>query len=234
MKSSETGPAQVIIAPSLLAADFGCLREEIARVESGGADRLHLDVMDGRFVPNLSIGLPVVEAVRRLSRLPLEVHLMIAEPERFIEAFRKAGADTILVHAEASPHLHRLLSQIRSMGARAGVVYNPATPLAGLEYIADLVDQVLLMTVNPGFGGQAFLSEVLGKVRRCATRLRTFGRPVDLEVDGGIDEKSAPLVTKAGANVLVAGSAIFGDPDPGAAIRRLRQAARLGRVSREA
>ncbi|MBE3582876.1 MAG: ribulose-phosphate 3-epimerase [Limnochordaceae bacterium] len=214
------------IAPSLLAADFAHLAEEIQQVEQAGADRFHLDVMDGQFVPNLSIGIPVVEAVRRVTKMPLEVHLMIVEPERYVEAFRQAGADWLLVHAEAGPHLHRLLQTIHQSGAKAGVVLNPATPLEQLDYVLERVDQVLLMTVNPGFGGQAFLPEVLPKIRRLSQELQRRGVSVDIEVDGGIDRRTAPQVVSAGANVLVAGSSIFGQPDPGQALQELRALAR--------
>jgi len=213
------------IAPSILSADFGILAEEISRVEAAGADLLHVDVMDGHFVPNLTIGPPVLEAIRKRTRLPLDVHLMIESPERYIPAFVSAGADLLTVHAETCPHLHRTLHQIREAGAKAGSALNPSTPLAALEYVLDDLDLVLLMSVNPGFGGQAFIPATYQKIRHLKTLLGP--RPIDLSVDGGVKvEHVAPLVAH-GVTVLVAGSAIFGAGDPGAVIRRMRGAAEV-------
>jgi ribulose-phosphate 3-epimerase len=211
------------IAPSILSADFGILAEEIARVESAGADQLHVDVMDGHFVPNLTVGPLVVEAIRKRTRLPLDVHLMIEAPERYVPAFVAAGADVLTVHAETCPHLHRTLHQVREAGAKAGVALNPSTALTAVEYVLELLDLVLVMSVNPGFGGQVFIPASFGKLRQLKTLLGA--RPIDLSVDGGVTvDLVAPLVAH-GATVLVAGSAIFKDPDPGAVIRRMRRAA---------
>jgi len=211
----------LVLAPSLLSADFARLAEEIARVEPE-ADWLHLDVMDGHFVPNITFGPDLVRAVRSVTRLPLDVHLMIEEPDRHLEAFARAGADILTVHVEACPHLQRTLQHIRDLGCRAGVALNPHTPLDNIRYVLDDVDLVLLMTVNPGFGGQKFLPAVLPKVRRLAAWLRLGGRRIHIEVDGGINTETAPLAVEAGANVLVAGSAVFGAQDPRAVLRALR------------
>ncbi len=214
------------IAPSILSADFGALAQDVARVEAGGADQLHVDVMDGRFVPNLTIGPVVVEAIRKRTRLPLDVHLMIVEPERYLGDFVSAGADIVTVHAEACPHLQRTLAQIRELGARAGVALNPATPPSVLEYVLDDLDLVLVMSVNPGFGGQKFIPSALAKVRQVRTLLGP--RAVEVSVDGGVKIDHARPLTEHGASVLVAGSAIFGAPDPAAMVGQLRRAADPG------
>ncbi|MCC6527413.1 MAG: ribulose-phosphate 3-epimerase [Polyangiaceae bacterium] len=200
----------VRVAPSILSADFGRLAEELRTVDQAGADWVHVDVMDGRFVPNITIGPLVVKAVRAATRLPVDVHLMIVEPERYVADFVAAGADVVSVHLEASPHLHRTLALVRSLGAKAGVVLNPHTDVAGLEYVLDLVDLVLVMSVNPGFGGQSFIPAVLPKVQRLRALLDGHGSQAVLEIDGGITAKTAPLATAAGADMLVAGSAVFG------------------------
>lgn len=211
------------IAPSILSADFAALADEIARVEAGAPDQLHVDVMDGRFVPNITIGPVVVSAIRKRTRLPLDVHLMIVEPERYIPEFIAAGADMVTVHAEACPHLQRTLTQIRDLGAQAGVALNPATPPTVLEYVLDDLDLVLVMSVNPGFGGQSFIPGALRKVRQIRTL--AGARPLDVSVDGGVKlEHVAPLV-EHGATTLVAGSAIFGAADPAAAVKAMRAAA---------
>jgi ribulose-phosphate 3-epimerase len=213
----------VKIAPSILSADFAALAEDVARVEAGAPDQLHVDVMDGRFVPNLTIGPIVVEALRKRTRLPLDIHLMIVEPERYISDFVAAGADIVTVHAEASPHLQRALAQIREAGARAGVALNPSTPPDVLDYVLDDVDLILVMSVNPGFGGQKFIPSAYAKLRRIKEMLGT--RPVDVSVDGGVKLEHARALAETGATVLVAGSAIFGSPDPAAAVREMKRLA---------
>ena len=214
----------VKIAPSILSADFVRLGEQVTEAEAAGADYIHVDVMDGHFVPNITVGPLVVEAVRRTTRLPLDVHLMIEAPERYIARFAKAGADILTVHVEACPHLHRVVQQIKGLGVKAGVSLNPATPLASLEEILGDVDLVLVMTVNPGFGGQEFIAGMLSKIRRLRRRLDERGLKCELEVDGGINAETAPEVVAAGANVLVAGQAIFGAEEGVAeAMRRIRE-----------
>lgn len=216
------------LAPSLLSADFGRLAEEIAAVEAAGADLLHVDVMDGRFVPNITIGPPVVAAIRKVAKVPLDVHLMIVEPERYLEAFAEAGADVITVHAEATQHLQRALARIRELGKKPGVALNPATPLSAAEWILSDVDMVLLMTVNPGFGGQTFLPGMVGKVELLRAQLSRAGLPVDVEVDGGIKAENVEAVVRAGANVIVSGSGVFGTKNYAETIARMRRAIRKG------
>ncbi len=212
----------VRIAPSILSADFGRLAEEVRAAEAAGADLLHVDVMDGRFVPNLTIGPPVVEAVRRATALPLDVHLMIVEPERYLERFVEAGATLISVHAEACPHLHRTIQQIHAAGAKASVALNPATPLEAIEWVLEDLDMVLLMSVNPGFGGQHYIPQVTRKIEALARLIRERKLALDVEVDGGIKPENAAEVAGAGASVLVAGSAVFGAGDYARAIAALR------------
>jgi len=221
----------VRLAPSLLSADFSDLRAACRLAEEAGAELLHLDVMDGRFVPNLTFGPLVVEAVRRCTDLFLDVHLMIVEPDGLLAAFRQAGADGLTVHAEACPHLQRTLAAIRDLGARAGVALNPATPESALAYVWDSCDLVLAMTVNPGFGGQAYLPAVEEKVRRLREEAERRGWPGHIEVDGGIGPATAARAVAAGADTLVAGSAIYGQPDPVAAARALRAAAEAWRTA---
>lgn len=213
------------IAPSILSADFAHLGAAVAAVEDGGADLIHIDVMDGRFVPNLTIGIPVVRSLKRVARVPLDVHLMIVEPERHLEAFAEAGASMLSVHVEASPHLHRTLGAIRGLGLQAGAVLNPGTPAHVLEPVASVLDYVLVMSVNPGFSGQTFIPESPTKVRAVRELLDRAGSPASIEVDGGIQPENAPGLVQAGADILVAASAIFGTDDPAAATRRLREAA---------
>jgi ribulose-phosphate 3-epimerase len=215
----------VRIAPSILSADLGRLADEIRDAEAGGADWIHVDVMDGRFVPNITLGPIVVAAARRATPLPLDVHLMIVEPERYLEAFAEAGADVISVHEEACVHLQRTLSQIRSLGKRAGVVLNPHTPESALDYVLDDVDLILVMSVNPGFGGQSFLPSVLPKLAALRKKIDGRGLSIDLEVDGGVAPPTARRVVEAGARVLVAGNAVFGKADRAKAISELRAAA---------
>ena len=213
------------IAPSILSADFSALGRDIAAVERGGADLIHVDVMDGHFVPNITIGPQVVRAIKRVATRPLDVHLMIEEPDRYIEAFIEAGANMVSVHVEAVPHLHRTISFIKKLGARAGAVLNPATPAIALEDIARDLDYVLVMSVNPWFGGQAFIPHSVEKVRHVRAVLDAAGSAAPIEIDGGIDEATAATVVAAGATILVAGNAIFGSHDPERATRALRAAA---------
>src|SRR6266550_531204 len=211
------------LAPSILAADFTRLGEQVAEAEQAGADRIHVDVMDGHFVPNLSMGAPIVQALRRVTRLPLETHLMISDPDFFLDEFTEAGSDSFLVHWEGNNNLHRTVQRIKARGKRVGVAINPATPAAMLEEILQDVEQVLIMTVNPGFGHQHFLPTTLPKIRRVRQLIEQIKPGCDLEVDGGIDVESAPLAVAAGANVLVAGTAIFGESEEvTAAMDRLR------------
>ncbi|QFT88825.1 Ribulose-phosphate 3-epimerase [Bacillus sp. THAF10] len=210
------------IAPSILSADFANLKKDILEVEAGGADYIHIDVMDGHFVPNITIGPLIVEAVRPVTDLPLDVHLMIENPDKYIEAFAKAGADIISVHVEACPHLHRTIQHIKSFGKKAGVVINPATPVESILPILEDVDLVLLMTVNPGFGGQAFISSVLPKIKQVAQHVKERNLQVEIEVDGGVNAETAKLCVDAGANVLVAGSAIYNQEDRKRAIQTIR------------
>jgi ribulose-phosphate 3-epimerase len=213
------------IAPSILASDFSRLGEEIARVERAGADLIHIDVMDGHFVPNITIGPPVVKCIRKTTRLPFDVHLMIENADRYIEDFIKAGADIISVHAENNPHVHRTLQMIRQKGAKASVVLNPGTPLSMIEWLLEDVDMVLLMTVNPGFGGQSYIDGMTEKVRQLRKMADDRGIPLDIEVDGGIDLNNIYKVTEAGANVIVAGSTVYNAPDTGEIIHSLREKA---------
>jgi ribulose-phosphate 3-epimerase len=214
----------VKLAPSILASDFARLGEQVAEAEAAGADRIHVDVMDGHFVPNISIGPVVVQWLRPITKLPLECHLMISNPIRYLDDFARAGADSMLVHVEGADNLHRTVQHIRSLGKKAGVVINPATPAAVLEEILVDVDLVLVMTVNPGFGGQKFIHTTLPKIGRVRAMIERIKPGCELEVDGGIDPTTAPLTVKAGANVLVAGSAVFGPKDGvKAAMNRLRQ-----------
>ncbi len=215
----------VVVAPSILSADFGRLAEEVRAVEAAGADWIHVDVMDGRFVPNLTIGPPVVKALRRVTKLPLDCHLMIVEPEKYVDAFAEAGADTITVHVEACTHLHRVVQQIKHAGKRAGVTLNPATSEDTLRYIVSEVDLVLVMSVNPGFGGQSFIENVLPKVAAIRRMIDATGRHVDLEIDGGIAHDTAARAAAAGARAFVAGNAIFAKPDYAAAIADIRREA---------
>jgi ribulose-phosphate 3-epimerase len=215
----------VRIAPSILSADFGRLAEEVRAAEAAGADWIHVDVMDGRFVPNITIGPLVVEAVRKTTSLPVDAHLMIVEPERYVEAFAKAGADLVTVHAEVSPHLHRTLQAIRAAGARPAVALNPSTPLDHLEYVLRDCEMVLVMTVNPGFGGQGYIEACTEKVRRLRAMADARGQALEIEVDGGIKAETVGAVARAGANVFVAGTAVFGAKDYRAAIAGIRDAA---------
>jgi ribulose-phosphate 3-epimerase len=212
----------VRIAPSILAADFGALAACIAAAERGGADLVHVDVMDGHFVPNLTVGPPVVRSLSRVARVPLDVHLMIEDPDRYIPAFVDAGAGLISVHVEVLPHLHRTIAFIKSLGAQAGVVLNPSTPVGSLEEVAADVDFVLVMTVNPGFGGQAFIPRSTSKIQAMRALLDEAGNPAPIEVDGGIDEQNVASVVTAGADWIVAGSSVFGSDDAEAATRRMK------------
>lgn len=210
------------VAPSILAADLAALGSAVRRVEAAGADFIHIDVMDGQFVPNITFGPGTVRALRAVTGLPLDVHLMIADPDRYLADFAAAGADIITVHAEACLHLHRTLQRIRELGVKAGVAYNPATPLESLPLVADQADLVLVMSVNPGFGGQKFIPGALAKIRAAAKMMSESGCAAEIEVDGGVNSENAPQVIAAGATVLVAGTAVFRAPDPEAVIKALR------------
>jgi ribulose-phosphate 3-epimerase len=213
------------IAPSILASDFGRLAEEIRGVESGGADWIHIDVMDGRFVPNITFGTLIVRAARRATRLPLDVHLMIEDPDRHVEAFAEAGADLLTVHQEACPHLHRTIQRIRELEVRPGVALNPATPLESVREVLTSVDLLLIMSVNPGFGGQSYIEQSTDKLRRARELMGELGAQAELEVDGGVDEGNAGAIVEAGASVLVAGSSVYGHSGGSAAgVRALRAA----------
>jgi ribulose-phosphate 3-epimerase len=218
-------PPVVQVAPSILSADFAALGRDIAAAERGGADLIHVDVMDGHFVPNITIGPPVVRAIKRIATRPLDVHLMIEEPDRYIEEFIAAGASMVSVHVEAVPHLHRSVTHIKKLGAKAGVVLNPSTPAALLEDIAPDVDFVLVMSVNPGFGGQSFIPNTLKKLQRVRSVLSAAGSSAPIEIDGGIGLDNVGAVVAAGATILVAGQAIFGSSDAESATRALRAAA---------
>ncbi|HLF14775.1 MAG TPA: ribulose-phosphate 3-epimerase [Bacteroidota bacterium] len=215
----------VFIAPSVLSADFTHLARHIRDIETGGADWIHLDIMDGHFVPNISFGPMVVKAIRSLTKLPLDAHLMIADPDAYLGAFGEAGADRITVHAETCPHLHRTVGAIRALGMKPGVTLNPATPLAAIGGILPFVDLVLIMTVNPGFGGQKFIPGSLGKIGQAAALIRETGRDIRLQVDGGVDAGNVREIVEAGADVIVAGNSIFSHRDIPSAVRRLRKAA---------
>jgi ribulose-phosphate 3-epimerase len=215
----------VEIAPSILSADFTRLGEEIRAIEEGGASVVHVDVMDGRFVPNITIGLPVVKSIRKFTKLPIDTHLMIVEPAQYAEKFVEAGADMVSVHVEIDPHLHRTLTGIRAAGGKAGIAINPATPLTALEEALPYADYVLLMSVNPGFGGQEFIPTSLDKVRRLKMMIRERGLNTRIEIDGGIDETNIGKITAAGAEIIVAGSAVFGKGNPSQAVRELIDAA---------
>jgi ribulose-phosphate 3-epimerase len=217
------------IAPSILSADFGRLADEVRAISAAGADCVHVDIMDGHFVPNLTIGPMVLAAIRRATKLPLDVHLMIEEPERWIEEYARAGADLIGVHEEACRHLHRVVEQIRQAGKRASVTLNPHTPWEHIRYVLEDVDQVLIMSVNPGFGGQSFIPNVLPKIRELRQEILRRGLLVDIEVDGGIKVDNITRVAEAGANVFVAGSAVFGEPDYARVIAALRNNAESAR-----
>jgi ribulose-phosphate 3-epimerase len=219
----------VRIAPSILSANFARLGEDVARIESGGADFVHVDVMDGHFVPNITIGPLVVAALKRVTKLPLDVHLMISEPDRYLEAFVAAGAAMITVHAEVLPHLHRTLTHIRHLGAKAGVALNPSTPVTTIRDVTAQLDHVLIMSVNPGFGGQSFIPRTFDRIDEMRLMLQASGSTAAIEVDGGVDTTNAAALVGRGVTILVAGSAIFSQADPAEATRQLRRAAGAAR-----
>jgi ribulose-phosphate 3-epimerase len=223
----------VRIAPSILSADFAALGNAIAAAERGGADLIHVDVMDGHFVPNITIGPAVVKSIKKVATVPLDVHLMITDPDRYIDAFAEAGAAMISVHVEVLPHLHRTVHAIKKLGVKAGVVLNPSTPIVALEEIAPDVDFVLVMSVNPGFGGQTFIPRSESKVRDVRALLDRAGNPADVEIDGGVDTSNIARVVSAGARIIVAGAAVFNTPDPERAVRDLKAAA-LGAIGSSA
>jgi ribulose-phosphate 3-epimerase len=225
MSEKPAPKVKIQIAPSVLAADFARLGEQLREAENGGGDMFHLDVMDGQFVPNISFGMPVIAAIRRATKRPLDVHLMIVEPDRHLEAFKTAGADLLTVHAEACIHLHRTLTHIKELGMKAGVAINPHTPLAAIEEVITMVDRVLIMTVNPGFGGQKLIPNQLEKIKRARALLTSTQSHAELGVDGGIDEETISIAAAHGADVLVAGVAVFKAADIGGAIRSLRDKA---------
>lgn len=224
-------PAHPLIAPSILSADFARLAEALAFLEQQEPTVVHVDVMDGRFVPNITLGMPVVQALRKETRLPLDCHLMIVEPATYTQAFVDAGADWVSVHVEADPHIHRTLTGIRQAGAKAGAVLNPGTPIESLVDLIEAVDFVLLMSVNPGFGGQSFIPRILDKVTRLDALRQARGLPFAIEVDGGVSEENAEALVRAGADVLVAGNAVFKASDPAKALQRLQAAAKQGRIA---
>jgi len=224
--------SRLYIAPSVLASDFSILGEQISLAEAGGADWIHLDIMDGRFVPNITFGPMVVSAIRKITKLPLDTHLMIVDADKHLEAFRDAGSDRITVHQEACPHLQRTVARIREIGAKPGVAINPSTPSSTLTEIIFDIDLVLVMTVNPGFGGQRFLSGTLKKMREIKSMIKASKRDIRLEVDGGIDASTTPLVTAAGADTLVAGTSVFRKPDIRRAIADLRDSAKKRRETK--
>lgn len=213
----------VKIAPSILSADFANLERDIRLVDEKGADYIHVDVMDGQFVPNITLGANIVSAIRPVTKLPLDVHLMVQEPERFIEDFAKAGSDIITVHQESTVHIHRAMQMIKNSGVKAGVVINPGTPVSAIEHVLPLADLVLIMTVNPGFGGQAFIPECLTKVEQLDALRKEKGYTYEIEIDGGVDDKTAASCVEAGADVLVAGSYVYNSPDVGERIAKLRE-----------
>lgn len=221
----DAGSLPLVIAPSILSADFARLGEQIRAVEEAGAHQLHVDVMDGHFVPEITIGLPVVKSLAEATALPLDVHLMVQDPDRFVDQFAGARVASLTVHAEAAPHLDRTLRNIRSHGVGVGVALNPATPIAAIEHVLELVDMVLVMSVNPGFGGQTFIPYALEKIAALRARIRDRGLSVAISVDGGVNEKTLAGVVRAGANVLVAGSAVFGGSDPGRRVKDLLEKA---------